>query len=151
MQLYLGQLNCKTAVKIRLACSSSKKLQPMWSCSYVFRLSCKIELSVDATVLVCTAEYKQYKPNNTNYKYLHDSRTNTTTPILSLRRTPLQSPTPSRHTISISSLAIRSATLAILSSTRAILSARLSQYCRLFFRAHEMSPPRFIYQSCRRF
>jgi hypothetical protein len=58
MQLYLGQLNnyCKIAVKIRLACYSRKKLQPMWSCSYVFRLSCKIVLSVDATVLVCTAE-----------------------------------------------------------------------------------------------
>jgi hypothetical protein len=57
MQLYLGQLNCKTAVKIRLACYSRKKLQPMWSCSYVFRLSCKIVLSVDATVLVCTADF----------------------------------------------------------------------------------------------
>ena len=57
MQLCLGQLNCKTAVKIRLACYSKRKLQLMWSCSYVFRLSCKIVLSVDATVLVCTAEY----------------------------------------------------------------------------------------------
>ena len=56
MQLCLGQLNCKTAVKIRLACYSKKKLQLMWSCSYVFRLSCKIVLSVDATVLVCTAD-----------------------------------------------------------------------------------------------
>jgi hypothetical protein len=46
---------------------------------------------------------------------LHDSRTNTTTPILSLRRTPLQSTIPCgsqsyRLTISISSLAILSAT-----------------------------------------
>jgi hypothetical protein len=28
MQLYLGQLNCNTAVKIRLACYSRKNLQP---------------------------------------------------------------------------------------------------------------------------
>jgi hypothetical protein len=32
----------------------------MWSCSYVFRLSCKIVLSVDATVLVCTAEGRSW-------------------------------------------------------------------------------------------
>jgi hypothetical protein len=56
-----------------------------------------------------------YKPNKRiNYKYLHDSRINTTTPILSLRRTSLQSPIPSRHTISVSSLAIRSARLLLL-------------------------------------
>ena len=54
MQLCLGQLNCKTAVKIRLACYS-KKSYSLCGHAVTFFASCKIVLSVDATVLVCTA------------------------------------------------------------------------------------------------
>jgi hypothetical protein len=94
--------------------------------------------------------------NTINYKYLRDSRTNTTTPTLSLQRTSLEAAIPSQHTISISSLAIRSATHAIFSTQLSIyLSIYLSESSTVYLlvlpkvlghsalRADEQSTTRF--------
>lgn len=56
MQMCLGQLNCKTAVKIRIACYSKQVTD--YVIMQVFA-SLKIVLSVDANVLVCTAEMRR--------------------------------------------------------------------------------------------